>query len=102
MNRYPLWKNLLVFGVVFVAMILALPNLFGDDEAVHVSRSDGVAVDAGDAHADPQHAMDKAAHVPYSAAAERYRGADPLPTVSDQLRGERRCSRRRCRIMSSR
>jgi len=45
MNRYPLWKNLLVFGIVFVAIILALPNLFGDDEAVHVSRSDGVAVD---------------------------------------------------------
>jgi preprotein translocase subunit SecD len=45
MNRYPLWKNLLVFGIVFLAMILALPNLFGDDEAVHVSRADGVAVD---------------------------------------------------------
>jgi preprotein translocase subunit SecD len=45
MNRYPLWKNVLVFGVVIVAIILALPNLFGDDEAVHVSRSDGVAVD---------------------------------------------------------
>src|SRR6185369_9275511 len=45
MNRYPLWKNLLVFGTVLVAIILALPNLFGDDEAVHVSRSDGVAVD---------------------------------------------------------
>jgi preprotein translocase subunit SecD len=45
MNRYPLWKNILVFSIVFLAMILALPNLFGDDEAVHVSRSDGVAVD---------------------------------------------------------
>jgi preprotein translocase subunit SecD len=45
MNRYPLWKNALVFGIVFVAMVLALPNLFGDDEAVHVSRADGVAVD---------------------------------------------------------
>ena len=45
MNRYPLWKNILVFGAVFVAMILALPNIFGTDAAVHVSRSDGVAVD---------------------------------------------------------
>ena len=45
MNRYPLWKNILVFGIVFVAIVLALPNLFGDDEAVHVSRADGVAVD---------------------------------------------------------
>jgi preprotein translocase subunit SecD len=46
MNRYPLWKNLFVFGVVIVATIVALPNWFGDDEAVQISRTDGVAVDA--------------------------------------------------------
>jgi len=46
MNRYPLWKNLLVFGVILLATVLALPNMFGDDEAVHISRTDGVAVDA--------------------------------------------------------
>ena len=46
MNRFPLWKNLLVFGVVIVATIIALPNFFGDDEAVQISRTDGVAVDA--------------------------------------------------------
>ena len=45
MNRYPLWKNILVFSLIFVAIMLALPNLFGSDAAVHVSRSDGVAVD---------------------------------------------------------
>ncbi|HSC16653.1 MAG TPA: preprotein translocase subunit SecD, partial [Gammaproteobacteria bacterium] len=46
MNRYPLWKNLLVFGVIVVATIIALPNVFGDDEAVQISRTDGVAMDA--------------------------------------------------------
>ena len=46
MNRYPLWKNLLVFGVIVVSTIIALPNVFGDDEAVQVSRTDGVAIDA--------------------------------------------------------
>jgi preprotein translocase subunit SecD len=45
MNRYPLWKNLFVFGVVFLAAVLALPNIFGEDEAVHVSRTDGMPVD---------------------------------------------------------
>ena len=45
MNRFPLWKNLLVFGVVIVSTIIALPNFFGDDEAVQVSRTDGVAMD---------------------------------------------------------
>jgi preprotein translocase subunit SecD len=44
MNRYPLWKNLLVFGIVLVSTIVALPNVFGDDEAVQLSRTDGVAV----------------------------------------------------------
>src|SRR5262245_43479528 len=46
MNRYPLWKNLLVFGVVIVSTIVALPYLFGDEEAVQVSRTDGAAMDA--------------------------------------------------------
>src|SRR5262245_19015013 len=46
MNRYPLWKNLLVFGVIVVSTIVALPNWFGDDEAVQLSRTDGMAMDA--------------------------------------------------------
>ena len=47
MNRYPPWKNLMVFGILLVSTIVALPNVFGDDEAVQISRTDGVAVDAG-------------------------------------------------------
>ena len=46
MNRYPLWKNLMVLGVIVVSTIVALPNWFGDDEAVQLSRTDGVAMDA--------------------------------------------------------
>src|SRR5438034_355661 len=46
MNRYPLWANLSIIGVIVVSTILALPNFFGDDEAVQVSRTDGVAMDA--------------------------------------------------------
>lgn len=37
MNRYPLWKNLLVVAVIVIAIIYAMPNLFGDDPAVQVS-----------------------------------------------------------------
>ncbi len=44
MNRYPLWKNLLIFGIVLIGVVLALPNVFGDDVAVFVSRSDGEPV----------------------------------------------------------
>jgi len=45
MNRYPLWKNLLVVGSLIVGLVLALPTFFGDDPAVFVTRSDGVAAD---------------------------------------------------------
>ena len=62
MNRFPLWKNILVFVVVFVSAVLSLPNLFGEDEAVQVSRPDGVAMDAG-ALAQATDAL-KAANVP--------------------------------------
>src|SRR5690554_7360910 len=37
MNRYPLWKNLLVVVVIAVAILYAVPSLFGDDPAVQVS-----------------------------------------------------------------
>jgi preprotein translocase subunit SecD len=37
MNRYPLWKNLLVILVTAFGLLLALPNLYGEDPAVQVS-----------------------------------------------------------------
>jgi preprotein translocase subunit SecD len=37
MNRYPLWKYLLILVVVSVALIYALPNLYGKDPALQVS-----------------------------------------------------------------
>ncbi|THF69111.1 MAG: protein translocase subunit SecD, partial [Methylophaga nitratireducenticrescens] len=45
MNRYPLWKNLLVVAVIVIAIIYAMPNLFGDDPAVQVSASRQNTVD---------------------------------------------------------
>ncbi|OQX47605.1 MAG: preprotein translocase subunit SecD, partial [Candidatus Sedimenticola endophacoides] len=33
MNRYPLWKNLLLLAVVVIGLIYALPNLFSQDPA---------------------------------------------------------------------
>ena len=45
MNRYPLWKNLMVFGILLVAAIVALPNAFPVDYAVQVSHTDGTPMD---------------------------------------------------------
>jgi preprotein translocase subunit SecD len=45
LNRYPLWKNLLVVIVVFIGFLYAAPNLYGDVPAVQVSGTNNVAVD---------------------------------------------------------
>ncbi|MCS3902217.1 preprotein translocase subunit SecD [Methylohalomonas lacus] len=41
MNRYPLWKYLLLLIVVLVGAVYALPNLFGKDPAIQVSPTSG-------------------------------------------------------------
>ena len=46
MNRYPLWKNLMVLAVVVISTIVALPNAFPVDPSVQVSRTDGMPMDA--------------------------------------------------------
>lgn len=37
MNRYPLWKYLLIAFTIVVAAVYSLPNLFGETPAVQVS-----------------------------------------------------------------
>lgn len=37
LNRYPLWKNILLVVLIFLGILYALPNLFGEDPAVQVS-----------------------------------------------------------------
>ena len=39
LNRYPLWKYLLIVVVVVAGFIYALPNLYGEDPAVQISSS---------------------------------------------------------------
>jgi len=38
-NRFPFWKNLLILVTLFIGIIYALPNLFGNDPSVQVSSS---------------------------------------------------------------
>ncbi|MGH8577312.1 MAG: protein translocase subunit SecD [Gammaproteobacteria bacterium] len=37
MNRYPLWKNLLILIVLALGLVYALPNLYGDNPALQVN-----------------------------------------------------------------
>ena len=44
MNRYPLWINILVLVVIVGGALFALPNIYGDDPALQITREDGVAM----------------------------------------------------------
>ncbi|MDE0158064.1 MAG: protein translocase subunit SecD [Gammaproteobacteria bacterium] len=41
MNRYPLWKYLLIIAVIAIGCLFALPNIYGKDPALQVSASRG-------------------------------------------------------------
>gem|GEM_PF-3972282 len=43
MNRYPLWKYLLLVVVLVAGSLYALPNLYGNDPAVLISPRKGAA-----------------------------------------------------------
>lgn len=45
LNKYPLWKYLLLLGILLVGLVYALPNLFGEDPAVQVLASTGSEID---------------------------------------------------------
>ncbi len=47
MNRYPLWKNLLVAVVVLIGLFFALPNAFDQDPSIEVSGTRRAKVDTG-------------------------------------------------------
>jgi len=46
MNKYPLWKYLLILVIVLVGSVYALPNVFGEYPAVQVSPTRTTKVDA--------------------------------------------------------
>jgi preprotein translocase subunit SecD len=46
MNKYPLWKNLLIALVLLAGVVYALPNLYGDDPSVQVLATRSGKVDA--------------------------------------------------------
>ncbi|MDX1528938.1 MAG: protein translocase subunit SecD, partial [Gammaproteobacteria bacterium] len=45
-NRYPLWKHLLIVVVLTIGIVFALPNVFGEDPAIQISAPRGAEIDA--------------------------------------------------------
>ncbi len=46
MNRYPLWKYLLILAAMLVGLLYTLPNFYGEDPAVQVSGARGAKLEA--------------------------------------------------------
>ncbi|MAF82700.1 MAG: protein translocase subunit SecD [Gammaproteobacteria bacterium] len=44
MNHFSAWKNILIFAVVAIGAFIAVPNIFGEDPALQVSRDSGSAM----------------------------------------------------------
>jgi len=42
LNKYPLWKNLLIIAVTLLALVYAAPNLYAPDPAIQISHDDGI------------------------------------------------------------
>ena len=90
-NHFPLWKNLLILIVFFIATIYSLPNLFGDDPSVQVSSTQTVGI--GQEQANRIESYIKTADVPVKAfefddsrILARFNNTDDQLKVADLLR----------------
>ncbi len=45
MNRYPLWKNLMILGIMLAGFLYAIPNLYGEVPVVQISALRGATLD---------------------------------------------------------
>ncbi|HDM8034800.1 protein translocase subunit SecD [Vibrio fluvialis] len=45
LNRYPLWKYLMVVFAIAISALYALPNIYGEDPAIQVTGARGASVD---------------------------------------------------------
>ena len=46
LNKFPWWKNLLIFLVIGIGFFYALPNIYGEDPALQISGTHGIEIDA--------------------------------------------------------
>jgi preprotein translocase subunit SecD len=93
MNRYPVWKNVLVLLAALVGLVLAVPNLYGEDPAVQVTLENGQPVERG-AATRVEEALQRE-DIPFRSAfidegrlLVRFAGVEPQLEAADMLRRE--------------
>lgn len=90
MNRYPLWKYLLMIGLFLLATLYALPNIYGDDPAIQISTKTGALTSAV---SDQVQAVLQSNQIPYLSINKegdellvRFPDTDPQLKASDLIR----------------
>ncbi|NEV63198.1 protein translocase subunit SecD [Thiorhodococcus minor] len=88
MNRYPLWKNLLILGVVLTGLLLAWPNLYSQDPSIEVTAARGAEI-TDSSKGEIQAALENA-NVPFKAIEPREEGKllVRFATPGNQLKGQ--------------
>jgi preprotein translocase subunit SecD len=85
LNRFPMWKNLLVAAILVMGLVFALPNIYGDAPAIQVSSEAGQPLD--EAVLQRISAILDARAIPHGPAyLEDGRVTVQFPDVDDQLR----------------
>ena len=87
MNRYPLWKNLLVAFVLLIGFLYALPNIFSQDPVVEITGTRGATVGQS-LKADVEDELNKAGLRPKRIELEADRLRVRFQRTEDQLRGQ--------------
>ncbi|WP_308218812.1 protein translocase subunit SecD [Vibrio salinus] len=90
LNRYPLWKYLMVVFIIAICALYALPNIYGEDPAVQITGARGASVQMStlDTVTDAL----KKEHIPYKSAAlengsilVRFKDTDTQITARDVI-----------------
>ena len=69
LNRFPLWKNLMIIIIVLIGGLYALPNLYGEDPSVQISGTRGQEVNT-ETLSQVEHALASANILPKSTLLE--------------------------------
>ncbi len=87
LNKYPLWKYLLILAVLAIGLVYSIPNLYPDDPAVQISgASSALSIEQGDVERASKALQDAGIHVKAASLDERGRGGlIRLTKQDDQL-----------------
>lgn len=91
LNRYPLWKYLMVLFAIIIAAVYALPNLYGEDPAIQITGARGASVnmstlDSVTQALDTAHISHQSVSLENGSILVRFKDTDTQLTARDAIR----------------